>query len=269
MILTSSSHESSKRIGPSTKSKEKPHDFNFKTINGGLSIQPTTTWNTLSPHLEHSSKLNQSNQNSGEEVIQLSIQAIPSLHDLDMRSFKGGFRTNQKESRNEPNFPRILIHQRSCEIWNHLKISSDLKDMNFTNRWICLRLYCATKPKIESHRPDQVQYQHEITWRMLMDLLSFQQAQDRRKIPKDQKDTSYLPKLVNLVLYLKNSRPNWFESFQNYIWHPGGISTKLSKPSKLIHVQEKTKGQNQVEGKISSRVIQLGVISFSFSEFSC
>ncbi|XP_019098958.1 PREDICTED: uncharacterized protein LOC109132204 [Camelina sativa] len=110
-------------------------------------------WDAFLPHLEHISKLNQSNQSLGEGVIHFTNQVNSWLRDLDLRAFKGGFRPSQKYSSYEQNCSEILIHPRTTENWKHVKISSYLKDMDISSQWICPSSIFASEPKIVLHRP--------------------------------------------------------------------------------------------------------------------
>lgn len=107
----------------------------------------TTIWDTFLRHLRHISKWNQSNQSSDEGVIHFTNEVNSRPRDLDLRAFNGGVRPSQKESNDELNFSGILIHPRIFESWNHIKISSYLRDMDFPSRWNCLSPTFAYDPK--------------------------------------------------------------------------------------------------------------------------
>ncbi|CAN8243286.1 unnamed protein product [Cochlearia groenlandica] len=79
---------------------------------------------------------NQLNINCHQEVMEFTNQAFPTILGSDLRAFKGGLRSYQKEKSYKPNCFANLMNQSFSENFNQTKIYFGLEVIQFLNRRI-------------------------------------------------------------------------------------------------------------------------------------
>ena len=141
---------------------------------------------------------------------------------------KTAYLINQEEFCHETNFRALDTQQGVRNNWNHCQIYSDQEDMNFTN-WrfpnpsICEYPSLKVVSSLMNKRSDQTQ---------LMDIISFQQANNQEKIPRKYEVIAQSPKPAKPALHLPKLEDPGLTSNQTQFWKPGDFSS-FTRPSKI------------------------------------
>ncbi|XP_033139472.1 uncharacterized protein LOC117131450 [Brassica rapa] len=166
------------------------------------------------------------------EANQLHQTANPKTHQ-DMCSIKTAYVTNQEDIVHETNFPAFYDQQGVNPNWNHHQRYSDQEDMNFTNRRFSIPSICeypsldvVSSPKKKRSDPNQ-------SLDIKKDLLSFQQAKNGKKSPRQYGVMINFSKPDKPVLHLPYLEADRFNQLQTRHWRPGETSNHSGDQSKL------------------------------------